>query len=690
MGAGRSGLKITTRLKIGVGLFLFGFLVFQYIVAVSYQKIGGKIEGFTSQQSQVNRFLNEALKTSSVLSNDFLALTSNEGQLGLAKINPQIIGLKKKLVTLSEGLDLPASSAQYKKSITQALTLLEELDLKSRSQEPPTREGIAHLLSLVEKLQNEFSSFLLYEIELSNDRMAQFQVAKGRLSKGIIIYMSLLFLLITLFFFFYNIRGIQKAFAHTIRFSEFIAQGDLLYKNTYTRGDEFGEINSSLENLSKKFREIILKASEISQSLMVASNEFRSGSSLISAGANSQAASATEISSAMENIAKALKITSENALQTDHIAKTAYQDVLSGAQKVGEAVGIIENIAQKNSIIKELAYQTKILSLNASVEAARAQEYGRGFAVVAEEVKKLAENSQESADEITQVSKMGVEASHQSAQLLNAIVPDIQKTSELINEIARSGSEQIFTLEQINLSIQELNNITQQNATSSQELAASAEDLVKMAESLGRLIAYFKVEGNKITEQITSITKPKSVLDKPLPQPEPTGPDAAPVRKKANFEFSLSGPVERKISTPPVQAISAKVLTENKAVKIDLGAKQPSPGMSLKTEVDTHQPKVKVSAVRTVIPKTENGKHAVGEPTEDRKTPKSTDQKNKEKPIKKVGTPPLVKPVKELAKHKPGANEGSQIKTGKLVKGQGIRISLSDNDDIDKQFEQIK
>ena len=154
-------------------------------------------------------------------------------------------------------------------------------------------------------------------------------------------------------------------------------------------------------------------------------------------------------------------------------------------------MAVIEDIAQKNSIIGEISYQTKILSINASVEASRAAEVGRGFAVVAEEVKRLAESTQHSASEIKSVSKKGVDLARKSANELRSLVAEFQRTTELVDEIAEASNDHISTIIQINSSLQELNNITQQNASSSEELAASSNELVKLTEQLDTLISYF-------------------------------------------------------------------------------------------------------------------------------------------------------------------------------------------------------
>lgn len=767
LASGKKGIRITTRLMIGAGLFVLGFILFEIIISVSYRKIGQKVEGFIEQQTQVNQLLAETVKISSAFS-DELVKKKNEEQSKLS--TQQLATLKSSFDETFSRIDQTAYPEAYLNSITESKRLINEIDQKARQLDDPLLTGtereskIIALSGLVNQFNQTVSGFLVYEVGVSKDRIAVFYKFKNKMSSGIGIYMSLLFLSITVFFVFYNILSVQKAFTSTIRFSQHIAEGDLTYISEYERNDEFGQINKSIEDLKEKFKGIIQKANEISRNLMVASNEFRSGSSMISTGANSQATSATEISSAMEHIAMTLRMTSENAEKTDNMARTAYQDVLKGVDKVQQAVGIIEDIAQKNSIIKELAYQTKILSLNASVEAARAGESGRGFAVVAEEVKRLAEDSQQSADEITRVSKQGVDASHQSSKLLKDIVPDIQKTSDLINEIARSGAEQIQSVEQINFSIQELNNVTQQNATSSEELAASAEDLVKMAESLAQLIAYFKTEtfsgsaqnlpsGKKIKEIKTIVA---SLFDREVehgPHPSDSTPsrsaigtdsvkrlESKPARKtdwltnieskktdKSGSGQSVSEVKKTENPSGSIQPVAEKLIARDKPIVKTIQAKSeknPSSGQSQtkvsvsnQTNADLEKKKVKIN-LGSEKPATEKKMESPAKEKKplDIKKPEPSLTEGKNETVKSVskdsGTedklvvPKVEQLRKDISEKRKSTASGKESKTippsvaepkaktvvptGMLVKGSGIRINLSDNDDLDKHFEQIK
>jgi methyl-accepting chemotaxis protein len=154
----------------------------------------------------------------------------------------------------------------------------------------------------------------------------------------------------------------------------------------------------------------------------------------------------------------------------------------------------MKDIASKISIIEEIARQTNLLALNAAIEAARAGEHGKGFAVVASEVRKLAERSQTAAAEINQLSASSIKVAEKAGEMLNKIVPDIQRTAELVQEISASSNEQNSGAEQINGAIQQLNSVIQQNASASEEMSSTAEELSSQAEQLQETMSFFKLD----------------------------------------------------------------------------------------------------------------------------------------------------------------------------------------------------
>ncbi|MBU0971144.1 MAG: methyl-accepting chemotaxis protein, partial [Proteobacteria bacterium] len=197
-----------------------------------------------------------------------------------------------------------------------------------------------------------------------------------------------------------------------------------------------------------------------------------------------QAASAEEASAAMEQMSANIVQNSENAQKTQNIAIKAAEDAIRGGEAVLKTVEAMRQIADKIQIIEEIARQTNMLALNAAIEAARAGEHGKGFAVVADAVRKLAERSQTAAGEISTISSSSVEISEQAGEMLERIVPDIRKTADLVQEINAASNEQKTGAEEINLSMQQLDQVIQTNAASSEELSSTSEELASQAEVL--------------------------------------------------------------------------------------------------------------------------------------------------------------------------------------------------------------
>jgi methyl-accepting chemotaxis protein len=214
----------------------------------------------------------------------------------------------------------------------------------------------------------------------------------------------------------------------------------------------------------------------------------------MSQGTTEQAASAEEASSSIEEMNATIKQNADNASQTEKIALKSAADAEESGKAVTEAVTAMKEIAGKISIIEEIARQTNLLALNAAIEAARAGDHGKGFAVVAAEVRRLAERSQAAAGEISKLSASSVQVAELAGSMLLKLVPDIQKTSELVQEISAASKEQAGGADQINLSIQQLNQVVQQNAGAAEEMSSTAEELSAQAEQLQETIMFFKLD----------------------------------------------------------------------------------------------------------------------------------------------------------------------------------------------------
>lgn len=257
--------------------------------------------------------------------------------------------------------------------------------------------------------------------------------------------------------------------------------------------DETGQLLEAMKNMVAKLREIVTDVKGAAENVSGGSQELTATAEQIAQGASEQAASAEEISASMEEMTSNIKQNAENALQTDRIAVKSAEDAAEGGRAVSETVAAMKEIASKISIIEEIARQTNLLALNAAIEAARAGEHGKGFAVVASEVRKLAERSQTAAAEISKLSVSSVNIAEHAGSLLLKIVPDIQRTAELVQEISAACNEQNSGADQINKAIQQLDQVIQQNSSASEEMASTSEELQSQAAQLIQTIRFFKL-----------------------------------------------------------------------------------------------------------------------------------------------------------------------------------------------------
>jgi methyl-accepting chemotaxis protein len=272
-----------------------------------------------------------------------------------------------------------------------------------------------------------------------------------------------------------------------------ISEGDLTVRaKALSERDTLGQ---ALVRMLDKLQTTVAKVGAAAANVTSGSEEMSATAQMLSQGASEQASSAEETTSSMEEMTASVQQNADNALQTDKIASKAAADARSCGDAVQRTVGAMKEIAQKIGIIEEIARKTDLLALNAAVEAARAGEHGRGFAVVASEVRKLAERSQTAAAEISRLTASGVETAEGTGGMLESLVPDIQRTAELVREIAAASAEQNTGAGQVNKAIQQLDQVIQQNASASEELAATAEELSSQAEALRSSIAFFKIDG---------------------------------------------------------------------------------------------------------------------------------------------------------------------------------------------------
>ncbi|TRX72441.1 methyl-accepting chemotaxis protein [Carboxylicivirga sp. M1479] len=276
-----------------------------------------------------------------------------------------------------------------------------------------------------------------------------------------------------------------------------LSKGDLsthIETSLTTRQDEIGQLAYTFEQMTSKISDVIIQAKQTASHISEGGTKLTKSANELSSRSMQQATSTEEVSASMEEMGANISQNADNSNQTEQLMSQAYKDTSNGGEIVKQAVDGIKLIAEKVQIIEEIAMQTNILSLNAAVEAARAGEEGRGFAVVAAEVRKLAERSRESANEISEKATTGVDIAIKAGEIFENLVPDIQKAYNLVADISAASLEQNEGSKQVNKAILELDNVSQGNAAAADNISALTDSFYKEITKLNDVIGFFKVK----------------------------------------------------------------------------------------------------------------------------------------------------------------------------------------------------
>lgn len=318
-------------------------------------------------------------------------------------------------------------------------------------------------------------------------------------------------------------RSITNPIQETVEVANKLAQGDLTTDVVVDAKDETGQLLMAMKQLVAQLSRVISEVRSGADNLASASQEVSSTAQNISQGATEQAAGVEETSASIEQLNASVQQNTENARVTDGIATKASDEAEQGGRAVADTVEAMKQIANKIGLIEDIAYKTNLLSLNAAIEAARAGEHGKGFTVVAAEVRKLAESSRLTAQEINELATKSVSVAEQAGALLEAMVPSIKKTADLVQEITAASEEQSGGVTQINEAMSQLDKATQQNASASEELAATSEELSGQATQLQQSVAFFKLSAQQVpsvgVESHQPVAKSTRVTSSPIADP---------------------------------------------------------------------------------------------------------------------------------------------------------------------------
>ncbi len=498
-------LKMSKKLMLAPAVAVLFLLAFGFVayIGLSQQRSAVKniIDRFQSQQTSSSMMTDVTYVHASL----FRLIEWAYSRYDQAKIDK--LG-KEQMDTIAKTIEKINQSLASKNLTVEEKALYEAVLVAMRAYQEKA-QSIIDLATSDLSIATMYMSAADEKFQVLDEKMGELSELENRLSKEqydfsirsfgsiltILLFVLAIATLLSMIVSVFMSRIITTPLTEAVHIATRISEGDMTVNVAVESGDEIGKLHAAMKNMATKLNGVVIDVKMAADNMASGSQQLSSGSEQMSQGTTEQAASAEQASSSIEEMNATIKQNADNAVQTEKIALKSANDALESGKAVTEAVSAMKEIAAKISIIEEIARQTNLLALNAAIEAARAGEHGKGFAVVAAEVRKLAERSQLAAGEIGKLSISSVDVAEKAGAMLAKLVPDIQKTSELVQEISASSKEQASGTDQINNAIQQLNRVIQQNAGAAEEMASTAQELSSQADQLLNVIEFFKVDG---------------------------------------------------------------------------------------------------------------------------------------------------------------------------------------------------
>jgi methyl-accepting chemotaxis protein len=499
-----NSMKLGVRLGLGFAAVLALTVV---MAVVSYLRLAGlnaEIENMVTDKFPKTVMANDAVDqiniTARAIRNAMLVKSPEEAKKEIERLmearkkTGEIFDKLEKLITSEAGLKVFAAAMESRRlAVADQNQVLELFKVGKKD------EAIDVLVTKVRKSQGDYlkavGDLITFQSELM-DKSGKEADAMAEGGQRLILILGALAALFSVAIAWWIINSVLKQLGGEPDYARDmvtrLSQGDLTMK-LVTHPKDNSSLLFAMKTMIGKLSQVVTDVNSGAQALASASEEVSATAQSLSQAASEQAAGVEETSASIEQMTSSIAQNTENAKITDGMASKAAKDAVDGGEAVNATVEAMKQIAKKIGIIDDIAAQTNLLALNAAIEAARAGEHGKGFAVVAAEVRKLAERSQVAAQEIGEVAGNSVGLAEKAGRLLAEIVPNIRKTSDLVQEITAASTEQSSGVGQINSAVSQLNTTTQQNASSSEELAATSEEMSGQAEQLQQTMMFFKL-----------------------------------------------------------------------------------------------------------------------------------------------------------------------------------------------------